>query len=151
MPPSLPYHLPRYRACHAIHPATPPISHRVRHFFSFVFRWWFFFFFLCGCRGFRAVQSTQPPAQPAQIARTRPTSTRSDCFGGQTQVPSSKTRCWWVGFKSPPLKLVKPDLPEKHEHSGEFSSFSTRFQLDFVDFVNQNNQIWHKYTRSSDS
>ena len=45
MPPSLPYHLPRYRACHAIHPATPPISHRVRHFFSFVFRWWFFFFF----------------------------------------------------------------------------------------------------------
>ena len=67
------------------------------------------------------------------------------------QVLSSKTRRWRVGFESPTSKPVKPDLPEEHEHSGEFSSFPTRFQLDFADFVNQNNQIRHKYNRSGDS
>ena len=82
------------------------------------------------------VQPTQPPAQPTQTARTRPASTRSDCSGGWTRVPSSKTRCRRVGFKSPPSKPVKPGLPEEHEHSSEFSSFLMRFQLDFA---NQNN------------
>ena len=99
----------------------------------------------------RAVQPTQPPAQPTQTARTRPTSTRSNCSGGRTPIPSSKTRRRWVGFESPPSKPMKPDPPEEHEHSGEFSSFLTRFQLDFTDFVNQNNQIRHKYNRSDDS
>ena len=67
------------------------------------------------------------------------------------RVLSSKTQRRRVGFESPPSKPVKPNPPEEHEHSGEFSSFSTRFQLDFADFVNQNNQIRHKYNRSGDS
>ena len=99
----------------------------------------------------RAVQPTQPPVQPTQTARIRPASTRSNCSGGRTSIPSSKTRRRWVGFESPPSKPMKPDPPEEHEHSSEFSSFPTRFQLDFVDFVNQNNQIRHKYNKSGDS
>ena len=50
-PPSLPCHPPRHVTpsslpCHP--PATLPISHCVRHVFSFVFRWFFFFFFFVG-------------------------------------------------------------------------------------------------------
>ena len=57
------------------------------------------------------------------LARTRLATIRSDCFGGRTQVLSSKTRRQWFGFWSPPSKPVQPNLPEERTTRCEFQAF----------------------------